>query len=65
MILNRVGSDRHEQLLRDALDGIGMPVLGAIRRTEAVVTPSRHLGLVPAAERLAGARRAVTRGWAR
>ena len=60
VILNRVGSDRHEQLLRDALDGIGMPVLGAIRRTEAVVTPSRHLGLVPAAERLASARRAVT-----
>jgi len=60
VILNRVGSDRHEQLLRDALDGIGMLVLGAIRRTEAVATPSRHLGLVPAAERLASARRAVT-----
>jgi cobyrinic acid a,c-diamide synthase len=60
VILNRVGSGRHEQLLRDALDGIGMPVLGALRRTEAVATPSRHLGLVPAAERLASARRAVT-----
>jgi cobyrinic acid a,c-diamide synthase len=60
VILNRVGSDRHEQLLLDALDGIGVPVLGAIRRTEAVATPSRHLGLVPAAERLASARRAVT-----
>jgi cobyrinic acid a,c-diamide synthase len=60
VILNRVGSDRHEQLLRDALDGIGMPVLGAIRRTGAVATPSRHLGLVPATERLASARRSVT-----
>src|SRR5450755_4714902 len=59
-ILNRDGSDRHEQLLRDALDGIGMPVLGAIRRTGAVATPSRHLGLVPATERLASARRSVT-----
>ncbi len=59
VILNRVGSDRHERLLRDALDGIGLPVLGAIRRTDAVATPSRHLGLVPAAERLASAKRAV------
>jgi len=59
VILNRVGSDRHERLLRDALDGIGMPVLGVIRRTDSVATPSRHLGLVPAAERLASAERAV------
>lgn len=59
VILNRVGSDRHERLLRDALDGIGMPVFGVIRRTDAVATPSRHLGLVPAAERLASAERAV------
>jgi len=59
VILNRVGSDRHERLLRDALEGIGMPVLGAIRRIEAVATPSRHLGLVPAMERLASAERSV------
>ncbi len=59
VILNRVGSDRHERLLRGALDGIGTPVLGVIRRTGAVATPSRHLGLVPAAERLASAERAV------
>jgi cobyrinic acid a,c-diamide synthase len=51
VILNRVGSDRHERLLRDALDEVGVPVLGAIARSDAVVTPSRHLGLVPAAER--------------
>ncbi len=59
VILNRVGSGRHERLLRDALDGIGMPVLGAIRRTDAIATPSRHLGLIPAAERLASAERTV------
>src|ERR1022692_3747144 len=59
VILNRVGSDRHERLLRDALAGIGMPVLGAIRRTDKVPTPSRPLGLVPAAERLASAERTV------
>jgi cobyrinic acid a,c-diamide synthase len=49
VILNRVGSDRHEELLRSALCEV--PVLGVVRRHEAMVTPSRHLGLVPAAER--------------
>ena len=51
VILNRVGSDRHEQLLRDACEEVGTPVFGALRRTDAVEAPSRHLGLVPAAER--------------
>ncbi|GAA0623331.1 cobyrinate a,c-diamide synthase [Sporichthya brevicatena] len=51
VVLNRVGSDRHEQILRDALAGLGVPVLGAIRREDKVSTPSRHLGLVPVAER--------------
>ncbi|WP_370418666.1 cobyrinate a,c-diamide synthase [Streptomyces sp. QH1-20] len=51
VILNKVGSDRHERLLRDALEESGVPVLGALRRAPAVHTPSRHLGLVPVAER--------------
>jgi cobyrinic acid a,c-diamide synthase len=51
VILNKVASDRHERLLRDALDESGVPVLGVVRRTERISTPSRHLGLVPAAER--------------
>jgi cobyrinic acid a,c-diamide synthase len=55
VILNRVGSDRHEQILRDACEEVGTPVLGALRRADAVATPSRHLGLVPAAERRAEA----------
>ncbi|XHM91021.1 cobyrinate a,c-diamide synthase [Peterkaempfera sp. SMS 1(5)a] len=60
VILNRVASDRHEQLLREALEeGSGVPVLGAVRRTDSVATPSRHLGLVPAAERDAEAVHAV------
>ncbi|MBB6172854.1 cobyrinic acid a,c-diamide synthase [Nocardiopsis mwathae] len=59
VILNRVGSDRHEELLRDALEDAGVPVLGAIRRHSAVETPSRHLGLIPAAERADAARAAV------
>jgi cobyrinic acid a,c-diamide synthase len=61
VVLNRVGSDRHEQLCRSALEAAGVPVLGAIRRDDAVATPSRHLGLVPAAEREAEAVAAVER----
>ncbi len=49
VVLNRVGSDRHEELLREALSHVR--VLGVLRRDAAVETPSRHLGLVPAAER--------------
>jgi cobyrinic acid a,c-diamide synthase len=60
VILNRVGSDRHERLLRQALAESGIAVLGAIRRTEAITTPSRHLGLIPAAERTAVAAQAIT-----
>jgi cobyrinic acid a,c-diamide synthase len=59
VILNRVASDRHERLLRDALAATQIPVFGAIRRTAAIVTPSRHLGLIPAAERDATARQAI------
>ena len=55
VILNKVGSDRHEELLRAALDESGVPVLGALRRDGAVGAPSRHLGLVPVAERRAEA----------
>ncbi len=51
VILNKVGSDRHEVMLREALDSVGVPVLGALRRAAPVETPSRHLGLVPVAER--------------
>lgn len=59
VILNKVGSDRHEELLREALEGSGVPVLGALRRARQVRTPSRHLGLVPVAERQAEAVEAV------
>ena len=50
VVLNRVGSDRHEALLREALQDVA-PVLGVLHRDEGVATPSRHLGLVPVAER--------------
>ncbi|MBE4736266.1 MULTISPECIES: cobyrinate a,c-diamide synthase [Streptomyces] len=59
VILNKVASDRHEELLRDALESTGVPVLGVLRRAPQVDTPSRHLGLVPVAERRAAALEAV------
>ncbi|MER7194307.1 cobyrinate a,c-diamide synthase [Streptomyces flaveolus] len=59
VILNKVGSDRHEALLREAVDSVGVPVLGVLRRAPQVDVPSRHLGLVPVAERRASAVEAV------
>ncbi|MGW2722586.1 cobyrinate a,c-diamide synthase [Streptomyces sp. NPDC001492] len=59
VIVNKVASDRHEELLREALDSAGVPVLGVLRRVAQVDTPSRHLGLVPVAERRAAAVEAV------
>ena len=50
VILNRVGSDRHLQLLSDALAAIDMPILGVFRREKDIQLPSRHLGLVPTGE---------------
>ncbi|CAM5416156.1 hydrogenobyrinate a,c-diamide synthase [Streptomyces avidinii] len=60
VILNKVGSDRHEVMLREALEEAGMPVLGVLRRAPQVATPSRHLGLVPVAERRSDALTAVS-----
>lgn len=57
VILNRVGSDTHERMLREALRPLGIPVLGVLRRDAEISTPDRHLGLVPAVERREEARR--------
>lgn len=50
VILNQVGSDGHEILLREALEPRGIPVLGALRRDDRLRWRDRHLGLVPVAE---------------
>ena len=50
VILNRVGSSRHEQVLRQACEQTGVPVLGAIPRTAELELPTRYLGLVTAVE---------------
>ncbi len=50
VVLNRVGSPGHLELLREALAPLGVPVLGALRRDDAWAWRDRHLGLVPAVE---------------
>ena len=52
VVLNQVSSDRHEAVLREAIEPSGIPVIGVLRREAALHTPSRHLGLIPASERL-------------
>lgn len=59
VILNRVGSPRHEEVLRQACEHAGVPVFGAISRSDELSVPSRHLGLVTAVEHGARARAAV------
>ena len=59
VILNQVGSDRHEQVLRDAAESVGLPVLGVLGRTDGLSVPSRHLGLITAAEHGGAASEAV------
>jgi cobyrinic acid a,c-diamide synthase len=62
VVLNQVGSVRHEQVCRLACAEVGLPVLGALRRDDALAVPSRHLGLVTAAEHATAA--GVVARWA-
>ncbi|MBW9054680.1 cobyrinate a,c-diamide synthase [Rhizobium mesosinicum] len=50
VILNKVGSDRHEAMLRQALEAIRMPIVAVIRKDAMLALPERHLGLVQAGE---------------
>lgn len=50
LILNRVGSDRHLQLLQNSLEHISLPILGVLRRHQNIGIPERHLGLIPTDE---------------
>lgn len=59
VIVNKVGSDHHVELLREAIEPLGVPVVGALRRDDRVAAPERHLGLVPADEREARTRGAI------
>ncbi|MFV2196788.1 cobyrinate a,c-diamide synthase [Nocardiopsis sp. LOL_012] len=48
VILNKAGSERNTA---EIVRSIRLPVLGVVGRDEGISRPSRHLGLVPAAER--------------
>ena len=65
VILNRVASDRHERLLREALADIGVPVLGVLSRAEVTAAltqlPGRQHGMVPVVQRGLDATRGVRR----
>jgi cobyrinic acid a,c-diamide synthase len=50
VVLNRVGSARHRRLAGDAIEALGIPVVGSLPRLDAVALPERHLGLVQAME---------------
>ena len=50
VILNRVAGEGHATLCREALEPVGVPVLGVIPNDEGVHWRDRHLGLVPVAE---------------
>jgi len=51
VVLNRTESERNTAEITRAVEQAGVPVLGALPKDDRLVTPSRHLGLVPAAER--------------
>jgi len=51
VILNKIGSSRHEAMLRRALEPLDLPVFGAVHRQSGLTHPSRHLGLVQAGDR--------------
>jgi cobyrinic acid a,c-diamide synthase len=61
VIFNGVGSDRHEAMLREALEPAGVPVAGVVRRMPELELEARHLGLVPVVEAPARIARAIER----
>ena len=50
VILNQVGSDSHQGMVTEAIEKLGIRVLGVIRRTESLKVTERHLGLLPVTE---------------
>ena len=51
VIINKAGSERHAREIIAAVQAVGFEVLGVLPRDAGIEIPSRHLGLVPAAER--------------
>jgi cobyrinic acid a,c-diamide synthase len=51
LVLNKLGSKKHEQMCRAALEPLNIPVLGCIPKDPEISLESRHLGLIPVVER--------------
>jgi cobyrinic acid a,c-diamide synthase len=49
-ILNKIGSKKHEELCRQALSSLNIPIVGVIPRNPDFTMESRHLGLIPVSE---------------
>ncbi|NVN85978.1 MAG: cobyrinate a,c-diamide synthase [Rhodopseudomonas sp.] len=50
VVLNRIGSPRHLQLVSDGIAPLGIPILGSLPASSRIALPERHLGLVQAGE---------------
>lgn len=50
VILNRLGSPTHRQMIEEALERLDIPVFGAVGRNDKMNMPERHLGLLPVQE---------------
>jgi len=50
IILNKIGSKKHETLCRHALKNLNIPIIGVIPRNSGNTLESRHLGLIPVTE---------------
>ena len=50
IILNKIGSKKHEDLCRTALKNLKIPIIGVIPKNSTINLESRHLGLIPVTE---------------
>ena len=50
VVLNRIASPRHEELIREALEARNITCFGSLKSDQDMSVPSRHLGLVQAAD---------------
>jgi len=51
VVLNKVASDKHERLLKEAFEEkIQIPIIGLVRRDQSLKDIERHLGRIPTAE---------------
>lgn len=50
LILNKLGSKKHEQMCKAALEPLKIPILGCIPKNPEISLESRHLGLIPVTE---------------